>query len=96
MAVLEAMASAVVPVVTSVGAIPDVVTDGVSGVLVTPGDIEQLAKALESLLTDADLRNRLAAGAFERAGDFHIDSWRESLHTLWTAVATRGATGSAR
>ena len=42
-ALLEAMAAGVVPVVTPVGAIPDVVTDGEHGLLVPPRDAEAIA-----------------------------------------------------
>ncbi|GBG38178.1 glycosyltransferase family 4 protein [Mycobacterium montefiorense] len=91
MAVLEAMANGVVPVTTAVGAIAEVVTDGVSGVLVTPGDPVQLAAALQSLITDGDLRNRLAAAAYARARELDIDRWREALHDLWLAAASRGS-----
>ncbi len=89
MAVLEAMANGVVPVTTAVGAIPEVVTDGVSGLLVKPGEPEQLAAALRSLIVDAELRNRLAAAAYTRAGEFDIAHWRAALHDLWLAAASR-------
>ncbi|WAC89724.1 glycosyltransferase family 4 protein [Mycobacterium sp. Aquia_213] len=89
MAVLEAMASGVVPVTTAVGAIPEVVTDGVNGVLISPGEPEQLAAALQSLIVDAELRNRLAAAAYTRAKEFDVAHWREALHDLWLAAASR-------
>ncbi len=89
MAVLEAMANGVVPVTTAVGAIPEVVTDGVNGVLVNPGEPEQLAVALQSLIVDAELRNRLAVAAHQRASEFDVAHWRESLHDLWLAAASR-------
>lgn len=89
MAVLEAMANGVVPVTTGVGAIPEVVTDGVNGVLITPGDFGQLAAALQSLIVDADLRNRLAGAAYARAGELDIVRWRDALHDLWLAAAAR-------
>lgn len=89
MAVLEAMASGVVPVSTAVGAIPEVVIDGVNGVLISPGEPEQLAAALQSLIVDAELRNRLAAAAYARAGEFDVAHWRAALHDLWLAAASR-------
>ena len=89
MAVLEAMANGVVPVTTPVGAIPEVVTDGVNGVLVRPGDPGQLAAALQSLIVDTELRNRLAAAAHARAGEFDVARWREALHDVWLAAASR-------
>ncbi|WP_319445964.1 MULTISPECIES: glycosyltransferase family 4 protein [unclassified Mycobacterium] len=89
MAILEAMAHGVVPVTTPVGAIPEVITDGVDGLLVAPGDAEQLAAALRSLVVDDELRNRLSAAARARMSAFDITQWREALHELWIAAARR-------
>ena len=48
---------------TRAGSIPNLVADGVSGLLVEPGDSEALAEALVRVLTDRMLAGRLAAGA---------------------------------
>jgi glycosyltransferase involved in cell wall biosynthesis len=48
---------------TRAGSIPDLVVDGVSGVLVDPGDPELLAQALVRVLSERALAERLAAGA---------------------------------
>lgn len=59
-----------VPVVgTRVGAIPDVVDDGVSGLLVPPGDVPALAAAIARLVGDRDLARRLGARAATDARD---------------------------
>jgi glycosyltransferase involved in cell wall biosynthesis len=56
------------PVVASrVGGIPDLVRDGVNGILVEPGDTPALADALLRVLRDRELAERLAAGARESA-----------------------------
>ncbi|VBA30074.1 GalNAc-alpha-(1-_4)-GalNAc-alpha-(1-_3)-diNAcBac-PP-undecaprenol alpha-1,4-N-acetyl-D-galactosaminyltransferase [Mycobacterium pseudokansasii] len=89
MSVLEAMANGVVPVTTPVGAIPEVVTDGVNGLLVKPGEQAQLAAALQALIVDTELRNRLAAAAYARARTFDVARWREALHDVWLAAATQ-------
>ena len=44
MALLEAMAAGLPVIVTPVGGIPDAVTQGVDGVYVPPGDVEQLTR----------------------------------------------------
>jgi glycosyltransferase involved in cell wall biosynthesis len=54
-------------VATRVGGIPDLVENGVSGLLVPPGDSEALADALTTVLADRALAERLSAGA-RRAG----------------------------
>ena len=63
MTVLEAMATGAPIVATKVGGIPDVVEDGVDGLLVEPGDIEGLAHALEQLLASSELRAKLSLAA---------------------------------
>jgi glycosyltransferase involved in cell wall biosynthesis len=62
-ALLEAMAGSVVPVVSPVGAIPDVVQNEVNGLLVPARDAPALANALERLATDQPLLHRLALAA---------------------------------
>lgn len=61
MAVLEAMAAGAPVVTTKVGGIPDVIKNGLDGLLIEPGDVEGLARAVESLLTDPRMRDRLSA-----------------------------------
>lgn len=67
MALLEAMAYGMAVVATRVGGIPEVVEDGVEGLLVEPGDPAALSAALRRLGADAKLRGRLAAAARARA-----------------------------
>jgi glycosyltransferase involved in cell wall biosynthesis len=65
--VLEAMASRVPTVASDVGGIPELVADGVSGLLVPPGDSSSLANALLRLAYDKDLRRSMGAAAWSRA-----------------------------
>ncbi|OLB61495.1 MAG: hypothetical protein AUI11_09460 [Acidobacteria bacterium 13_2_20CM_2_66_4] len=62
-ALLEAMARGVPVVATRVGGIPDVIEDGVNGLLVDPGQPESLARAITAMLTDDALRTRLREAA---------------------------------
>jgi len=56
-----------IPVVASkVGGIPEVVQNGVSGVLVKPGSHEQLISAIRELIRDPELRTRLATNLTTR------------------------------
>jgi glycosyltransferase involved in cell wall biosynthesis len=66
MALLEAMACGVPVITTPVGGIPELVRDGVDGLLVPPGDPRALAEAIDRLLSDEKLRERLAASAWDR------------------------------
>jgi glycosyltransferase involved in cell wall biosynthesis len=63
MALLEAMSWALPVVATPVGGVPQVVEDGVNGLLVAPGDVDGLAAALGRLLSEAALRESLGAAA---------------------------------
>ncbi|MHB1568092.1 MAG: glycosyltransferase, partial [Solirubrobacteraceae bacterium] len=60
---LEAMASGVPVVASAVAGIPEVLQDGVSGLLVKPGDAGALAGALQRCVDSPELRRRLGAAA---------------------------------
>ena len=62
-ALMEAMASGVPVVATRLSGIPELVEDGVTGLLVEPHDPERLAAALERLLADDALAAELALNA---------------------------------
>ena len=63
----EAMAYGRPVVASAVGGLRDLVVDGETGLLVPPGDVGALARALRGLLNDPPLRARLGAAARERA-----------------------------
>jgi glycosyltransferase involved in cell wall biosynthesis len=73
LALLEAMAAGCAIVTTPVGAAPDMLRDGESALLVTPGDASALAAALARLLDDPALARRLGAAARTAARAF---DWR--------------------
>jgi glycosyltransferase involved in cell wall biosynthesis len=60
---LEAMASGVPPVVTGISGVPEVVTDHETGVLLEPGNPDEVAQAVIELFDDTDLRKRLSKNA---------------------------------
>lgn len=64
---LEAQAAGCAVLGTRVGGIPEIVEDGVTGVLVSPEDAEAAVRALTLLLRDADFRSRLVRGGVRRA-----------------------------
>ena len=66
--VLEAMASGLPVVASSVAGIPEVVRNGVTGLLVAPGDAEELADALLALDGDSALRADLGRNARQFVG----------------------------
>jgi glycosyltransferase involved in cell wall biosynthesis len=62
-AAIEAAAMEVPVVASNVYGIPDVVDDGVTGLLVPPKDVSALAQALRSLITDEERRRRMGRAA---------------------------------
>ena len=66
-ALLEAMAAGLVPVVTRVAAIPDVVAEGAHGVFVPPRDPQAIAQAIAALAADRARLARMAQACRERA-----------------------------
>jgi glycosyltransferase involved in cell wall biosynthesis len=65
---LEAMAAGVVPIVTPVGAIPDVVADGELGLMVAPRDAGAIAQAIAKLAADRILLARMSAACRKHIG----------------------------
>jgi len=72
----EAMACGAPIVATTAGAYPEVIEDGVSGLLVPPGDARALADAIERVLGDRALQQRLGLEGRRRIVD-HF-SWRQT------------------
>lgn len=60
---LEAAAAGKPVIASRIGGIPEIVADGVSGVLIPPSDSAALARALRRLLNDAALRQQMGAAA---------------------------------
>ncbi len=61
MSVIEAMHAGVAVIATDVGSVREVVSDGVSGLVVPPDDADALAKAISRLLDDEPMRSHFAA-----------------------------------
>lgn len=72
-AILEAMAQGIPAVVSDVGGLPELVEDGVSGLVVPPRDARALRHAIRRLAQDAALRRQMGAAARARIdGPFHF------------------------
>lgn len=65
-ALLEAMAARVPAVATRVGAVPEMLEDGVSGIVVPPGNAEQLAQGIGRLLGSEKLRASIVINAHQQ------------------------------
>lgn len=73
--VAEAMACGLPVIAARAGGVPEIVEDGLSGLLVEPGDSDALAAAVTKLLENEDLRDSLARAGRERVRErFNWDS----------------------
>jgi len=67
MTILEAMAAGKPVIATAVGGVPEVVKDGISGLLVPPQDIQALSNAMVRLADDSSLREGMGKEGRKRA-----------------------------
>ena len=82
--VIEAMAYKTPPVVTDSGGSPELVVDGISGLVVPARDSAAIARAIRRLHDDPELRNRMGAAARERIRThFRIEDTIERTEALY-------------
>lgn len=84
--VVEAMAYGLPIVTTNLGAMPDMVIPGENGVLIEPGEVEQLANALNALLADSAARRRYGARSREIAARYTWDAVGQRMRGEITQV----------
>jgi glycosyltransferase involved in cell wall biosynthesis len=84
---LEAMGSGIPVVATAVGGIPEFVTSGEHGLLVTAGDKEGLADAAVRVHDDTALRDLLVAGGRTVAAQFTIERMAEGVEAVYARLA---------
>ena len=83
-AILEAMAAGLPVVATAVGGTPEVVVDGVTGLLVPPRDPDALAEAITRLLRDPDLRRKMGRAGRERVQQhFSVERMVQQTQSLY-------------
>jgi glycosyltransferase involved in cell wall biosynthesis len=81
---------------TRINAIPEIVINGVTGMLVEPGDRDDLVRAMCLLVESSDLRQRLGAAAFDRmrvigAPDRYAGRLESLLHSVVEVHESRQA-----
>ena len=92
LAALEAMAAQRPVVATRVGALPEIVEDGATGNLVTPGAVDELAARLASLAGDKPLRRSLGeAGRRRCIQEFGIDHMLDRTEAVYSEALEAGA-----
>jgi len=84
---LEAMLAALPVVATRVSAVPEIVAEGETGLLVAPGDAERLARALGSLLDEPERARALGAAGRVRASQrFSVARMAERTVALYESL----------
>ena len=84
---LEAMLCRIPVISTTISGIPELITDGLDGLLVPDRDETALADAIEKLLRDADLRKRFGKNGRQRVlQDFDI---KKSASRLWSLIKSQ-------
>ena len=72
-------------VASRLGQVGEVIIDGENGLLVTPGDADSLARAIEKLAIDGELRERLGSAARETAIERY--TWRHNAARVFDAIS---------
>ena len=90
--VIEAFASNVPVLATRVGGIPEIIDDGVNGLLVSYGDEHALTSRLRELLQNEPLRKQLSARAFEKAKrEYHEATYKARICRVVEELVNRPA-----
>lgn len=96
-ALLEAMACGCCPIGSRVGGVPELISDGQSGLIFRSGDARDLADKIELVVDDPGLRCRLAHQAARSAAtQFSIEAAVERLQNLYTELLNPTSASPAR
>ena len=86
MALLEAMGWGLPVIVTPVGGIPELITSKENGLLVEPGDIQQLSEAIQGLIENENLRISLGNSARKTVIPFDVRPYSSKLYEIYSSV----------
>jgi glycosyltransferase involved in cell wall biosynthesis len=76
-------------IVSGTGGLLDIVTDGVDGLVVPPGDAQALARAIDRLAADPQLRARLGEAGRRNAARFTMSALLPALHDVYALARVR-------
>lgn len=84
--ILEAIGHEIPVITTAVGGITDLVTDRFNGIVVEPGNVEQIAEAIIYLANHPEERLRLGANASKHAANFCHEKIVEKLQDIYNTL----------
>ena len=88
--ILEAMACAIPVIASDIGGIPEQVQDGVTGYLVEPGKVSELAGRIENLFHNEPLCRQMSENALHRARSlFDVNRMAESYLNLYSKMISK-------
>ncbi len=94
---MEAMALGVPVIAPRITGIPELVTDGSSGFLTTPGDVDCLVSSIEALLEDSALRNRFSENGRRVVEEgFNLELETMSLSEIFKEYLPKDSVGEFR
>jgi glycosyltransferase involved in cell wall biosynthesis len=91
--IVEAMAAGKPVVASKVGGIPDLVKHGRNGLLVKPGDVKGLSNAIERLIADKAMRNKMGNAGKSIVGDFGVEDMTQKIDALYSSLLEKKAAG---
>lgn len=87
LSILEAMQFGLPVVATYVGGIPDIIKDGVQGMLIQPGNTKELTSRLKQLLSDKALRTKMGHNAREAfLQNYTLENFYDGLTDIFNEV----------
>lgn len=92
MALLEAMSWGLAVITTPVGGIPGLIKHKENGILVEPGDVDQIASAIRMLIENEALRSELGHAARESVLPFSANLYWKALTDIYSSTATTSTT----
>lgn len=90
MSILESMAAGKIIISSRVGGIPDLVTDGENGYLITPGDIDSLCRHISFVVTNPDQMIRIAENNKRKIDEqYNLEKLNTWLFQLYQQLANK-------
>lgn len=83
---IEGMARGCIPVVADIGGLPEVVEDGISGLLHKPEDIGDIIMQIEWLISDLNCMSKISENAIKRGQVFNKERFGDLINNLYSKI----------